>query len=173
MVVNKVQEEGNMHAVYPRSYHVPAAPVYRTGCPCVITPYSQTAKRPPGDLHHLFSQYTPMRLVHKGKDGTVKYAYSLKHIHDDMATTSLALRGSGASNILNCFVSFECLITTPAGVIRDHFPLSLKIKGTNTKTEQVLSYDMIEQAYGSKAKLYRSMKWMYVLERPRRSLSVV
>ena len=150
-----------MQPVHARSHHVPAAPVYRTGCPCVITPFSQTAVRPPGDMHPVLRQFTPMRLVHQAKDDSVKYSYSLKHIHDDLATTSLALRGSGSSNILNSFVSFECRITTPTGVVRDHFPLSLKIKGTNTAEEQVLSYEMVEKAYGSKAKLYAAMKYIY------------
>jgi hypothetical protein len=155
-----------MNPVVARSHHTPTKLISRDGCPCKMTPYYQTSEIPPGDRTALINHFTTMRLVHFAKDGTIKDVYPLKLVHEELETTSLKLRGSGASNILLYKVSFECLITLqPGKQIREFVRFNLKIRGTSTKADSVLSYDMLEKVYGNKENLYAVLKHLYDLGR--------
>jgi hypothetical protein len=156
---------GDMIPVNSRSHYVPSKPNAKDCCPCTITPFYQTSELPAGDRMALLRQYTTMRLVHMAKDNTLKHAFSLKHVHEDLATTSLVLSHSGASNILLSKMTFECLITTPEGEERDTICIPFKVKGANTEKESVLSYEMLEKAYKGKRYLYGALKYLYTYGR--------
>jgi hypothetical protein len=127
-----------------------------------MTPYSQTYETQPGDRKALINHFTTMRLVHLAKDGTEKDSFPLKLVHEELEKASLTIQGSGASNILVYKVSFGCKITLRSGKeVRKYYSFNLKIPGTNTGAEAVLSYEMLERAYGSKANLYEAIEHLY------------
>jgi hypothetical protein len=151
-----------MIPINAKSHCTVSRAVCRNGCPSKLTPYYETSELPKDERTKLFRQYTTMRLVHPSKDKTIKYAYPLKPIHDELATTSLAVWKSGASNILLSRMSFECLIKTSSGKeIRDRICFPLKIERANTEENSVLSYDMVVESYGSKENLYSAIERLF------------
>jgi hypothetical protein len=155
-----------MIQVNSRTHHIPKS-IDRDGCPGVVTPFYQTAKQSEGKRKPIYRQYTTMRLVLKSKDNTIKHDFPLKHIHDDLASQFLTISNSGSSNILLSRVSFECLISTIHGDIRDRISFPLKIMGVNTDREPVFSYDWLVKKYGSKENLYATLKTLYDMGRSR------
>lgn len=138
----------------------------RKGCPCQLTPSCQEASLPNGERTRLIHEYTTMMLAHASKQGVIKKHLHLAPIHHELELDSLTLQNSGASNILVSKVSFDCLITTASGEeVRDYIHFDLRIPGTNTDDEGVLSYEILEKTYGGKAELYSVMKSFYTLGR--------
>ena len=149
-----------------RKHHSLPASCCRKGCPSQMTPTYQTSSLPEGERTELIREYTTMRLVHQGKDGTIKNALPLKKIHDQLELNSLSLQGSGSSNILLSTVSFDCLITDASGKERrEYIHLNLRIPGANTKQEAVFTYDKVEKAYRGKQNLYNALQHFYMLGR--------
>jgi hypothetical protein len=103
-----------------------------------------------------------MVLIHKAKDGQVKSSLRLDELHHELEIDSLVLRGSGASNILLCKVSFDCLVTDSSDVEhRDYLSFDLKIPGVNSEKEAIFSYDTVQTAFGSKENLYAALRYFY------------
>ncbi|MFZ0565724.1 MAG: hypothetical protein WAM28_06030 [Chlamydiales bacterium] len=134
----------------------------RKGCPRQLVPSYQKRSLPDGERRQVIHEYTTMMLTHLSKQRVVKNQLDLTLLHRELELDSLHLQASGASNILVSKVSFNCLITTASGEqIRDYIHFDLRIPGTNTDKEAVLSYEMLINAYGGKDKLYSAMKSLY------------
>jgi hypothetical protein len=154
--------EAKMNPIDARSHHVPTQLVCRPGCPSQLIPFYQITERPEGDRKALVDQYTTICLAHLAKDGRIKSRFPLKDIHNELASTSLALASSGSSNILLSMVSFGCLITTASGKqVRDRICFSLRIREANTQQKSVFSYEMIVKEYGGKSALYEVIGRLY------------
>lgn len=148
-----------------KSYFIPTE-IHRNGCPSYKTPFYQVSKLPPGDRIPLIHNYTTMQLLHQSRAGQIKNSLPLDSIHKELEQAALLLDGSGSSNILLSKLSFDCLITEGDGTqSRDYIHFDLKIPRTGTEREPVFSYDMIEQIYGSKSRLYETLRYFYNLGR--------
>lgn len=137
-------------------------PITRVGCPAKLTSKYQVASLPEGSRTQFIQEYTAMKLTHMSKNGKTKNSLPLEDIHYDLETNSFPLAGSGSSNILLSKVSFDCLVKTCSGEeYRDYLTFDLRIPGTNSKTESVFSYEMIEKIYGGRENLYALLKYFY------------
>jgi hypothetical protein len=146
-----------------KSYFIPED-LQRRGCPSYKTPFYQILTPPSTGRTMLAHNYTAMQLQHQSSTGEIKNSLSLDSIHKELEQAALLLDGSGASNILLSKLSFDCLITESDGTqSRDYIHFDLKIPSTGTAREPVFSYDMIEQIYGSKTRLYETLKHFYDL----------
>ena len=130
---------------------------FRVGCPAEFVETCQ--ERSVSGIVH---EYAMMKLAHFSKKGVLKNELLLKDIHHELELDSLFLNMSGASNVLLSKVSFDCLIKEEDKEMREFITFELKIPGTNIEGETVFSYNLIEKLYGSKAALYKALKFFYV-----------
>lgn len=135
-------------------------PVYRAGCPCQMAPLYQL-KLPTENRTELIQQFAAMKLVHLSKAGATKSSLDLSVVHHELKMDALTVDHSGASNILVCSVSFDCLITHPEGETRDYLTFELKVPGMNTDNDSVLAFENVAKMYGGQSNLYAALKHFY------------
>ncbi len=182
----KIQPTGISHMMpISRKYLYPID-LSRSCCPrllpplCEVTSQSEETRRdltykcatailvhPTKENQHLIPPYEERKLVDPTTLPKFKNSLCLESIHKELEQAALPLQvPGGASNILVSKLSFDCFITNLLGEEeRDYICFDLKIPGTGTEKNPVLSYEQVEGMYEGKENLYAALEYFYDLGR--------